>query len=151
MYETQLNGLDQLRQKMKKLDRELTDNLVRKSVSAGARAIRDRAKAIVSASDDPETGRQIANNIVSRYRKKLSQREGGVVVSVGVIYPKGRIPKGNPDDGKNTPHWFLLELGTEKMKAQPFLVPAALQEASTLPQVIVDDLSKRLDKEIAKL
>lgn len=151
MYETQLKGLDQLRQKMKKLDRELTDKLVRRSVSAGARAIRDRAKAIVSASDDPETGRQIANNIVTRYRKKLSQREGGVVVSVGVIYPKGRIPKGNPDDGKNTPHWFLLELGTEKMKAQPFLVPAAMQEAAALPQIIVDDLSKRLDKEIAKL
>lgn len=151
MYETQLKGLDQLRQKMKKLDRELNQKVVRQALSAGGRKIRDRARAIVSKHDDPTTGRQIAKNIVVRYRSQVSKRTGDVVVSVGVARPKGRIPDGNPDDGINTPHALLLELGTENMKAFPFLVPAAIQEASSLPQAIVDDLSKRLDKEISKL
>lgn len=151
MFDVKLERVDQLRPKMQKLDQALNQKLVRQALSAGGRKIRDRARSIVSASDDPTTGRKIAKNIVVRYRSKRSKNTGEVVVSVGVARPKGRIPEGNPDDGVNTPHALLLELGTEKMKAQPFLVPAAMQEASTLPQIIVDDLSRRLDAEVSKL
>lgn len=151
MFDVKLERVDALRPKMQKLDAALNQKLVRQALSAGARKIRDRARAIVSASDDPTTGRKIAKNTVVRHRSKLSKQTGDVIVSVGVAYPKGRIPKGNPDDGVQTPHWHLLEMGTEKMRAQPFLVPAAMQEAPTLPQAIVDDLSKRLDQEVAKL
>lgn len=136
---------------MQKLNQALNQKLVRQALTAGGRKIRDRAKSIVSKHDDPETGRQIAKNIVVRYRSKVSKRTGDVVVSVGVQYPKGRMPKGNPDDGVNTPHWHILELGSEHSRAFPFLVPAAMQEAPSLPQAIVDDLSKRLDKEVSKL
>lgn len=151
MFDVKLDRVDQLRPKMQKLNQALNQKLARQALTAGGRKIRDRARAIVSSSDDPKTGRQIAKNIAVRYRSKTSKRTGDVVVSVGVARPKGRIPEGNPDDGINTPHALLLELGTENMKAFPFLVPAAIQEASSLPQVIVDDLSKRLDKEISKL
>lgn len=151
MFDVKLERVDALRPKMQKLDAALNQKLVRQALSAGARKIRDRARTIVSASDDPTTGRKIAKNIVVRYRSKRSKNTGEVVVSVGVAYPRGRMPSGNRDDGVNTPHWHLLEMGTEHMRAQPFLVPAAIQEAASLPQVIVDDLSKRLDKEVAKL
>lgn len=151
MFDVKLERVDALRPKMEKLNQALNQKLVRQALTAGGRKIRDRARAIVSASDDPKTGRQIAKNITTRYRSRQSRQTGDVIVSVGVAYPKGRIPEGNPDDGVNTPHWHLLELGTETMKAQPFLVPAATQEAASLPQVIVDDLSKRLDKEVSKL
>lgn len=151
MFEVKLERVDALRPKMQKLSRALNQKLVRQALTAGGRIIRDRARAIVSKHDDPKTGRQIAKNISVRYRSKRSRQTGDVVVSVGVAYPKGRIPEGNPDDGVNTPHWHLLELGTEKMAAEPFLVPAAMQEASSLPQVVVDDLSKRLDQEVSKL
>ena len=151
MFDVKLERVDALRPKMQKLDAALNQKLVRQALSAGGRKIRDRARAIVSASDDPTTGRKIAKNIVVRYRSKRSKNTGEVVVSVGVQYPRGRMPKGNPDDGVNTPHWHLLELGSEHMPSQPFLVPAAIQEAASLPQVIVDDLSKRLDQEVAKL
>ena len=136
---------------MQKLNAAMNQKLARQALTAGGRKIRDRAKAIVSKHDDPKTGRQIAKNIVVRYRSRRSKQTGDVIVSVGVAYPRGRMPKGNPDDGVNTPHWHLLELGSEHMRAQPFLVPAAIQESASLPQVIVDDLSKRLDKEVAKL
>lgn len=151
MFDVKLERVDALRPKMQKLDQALNQKLARQALSAGARKIRDRARAIVSASDDPTTGRKIAKNIVVRYRSKRSKQTGDVIVSVGVATPKGRIPEGNPDDGTQTFHWHLLELGTEQMKAQPFLVPAAIQESASLPQVIVDDLSKRLDQEVAKL
>ena len=151
MFDVKLERVDALRPKMQKLDQALNQKLVREALSAGGRKIRDRARAIVSKHDDPKTGRQIAKNISVRYRSKRSRQTGDVIVSVGVAYPKGRIPEGNPDDGVNTPHWHLLELGTENMKAEPFLVPAAMQEASSLPQAIVDDLSKRLDQEVSKL
>lgn len=151
MFDVKLERVDALRPKMQKLNQALNQKLVRQALTAGGRKIRDRARAIVSKHDDPKTGRRIAKNIAVRYRSKRSRQTGDVVVSVGVIYPKGRIPKGNPDDGVNTPHWHLLEVGSERSRASPFLVPAAMQEASSLPQVIVDDLSKRLDKEVSKL
>lgn len=160
MFEVKLERVDALRPKMQKLNQALNQKLVRQALTAGGRKIRDRARAIVSKHDDPKTGRQIAKNIVTRYRSKRSRQTGDVVVSVGVIYPKGPIPKGdpqkpgrqsNPDDGVNTPHWHLLEVGSEHSRAFPFLIPAATQEAASLPQVIVDDLSKRLDKEVSKL
>ena len=153
MFDVKLEGLDALRSKMKRVDGALNEKLVRDSVTAGARKIIKRAKAIVSASDDPTTGRKIASNITYRYRRKYSKAVGGVVVSVGVATPEGKIPKGNPDEGNKGPtfHWHLLENGTEHMRAQPFLVPAAMQEAPTLAQTIVDDLSKRLDQEVAQL
>ena len=151
MFEVKLERVDALRPKMQKLNRALNQKLVRQALTAGGRKIRDRARAIVSKHDDPKTGRQIAKNISVRYRSKRSRQTGDVIVSVGVAYPKGRIPEGNPDDGVNTPHWHLLELGSEHSRASPFLVPAAMQEASSLPQAIVDDLSKRLDQEVGKL
>ena len=151
MFEVKLERVDALRPKMEKLNQALNQKLVRQALTAGGRKIRDRARAIVSKHDDPKTGRQIAKNIAVRYRSKRSRQTGDVIVSVGVAYPKGRIPEGNPDDGVNTPHWHLLEVGSEHSRAFPFLVPAAMQEASSLPQVIVDDLSKRLDQEVSKL
>lgn len=153
MFDVKLEGLDALRSKMKRVDAALNEKLARDAVTAGAKVIVKRAKALVAKHDDPLTGRKIANNITYRYRKKYSKAVGGVVISVGVAYPKGPIPKKNKDEGPKgpTPHWHLLELGSEHSRAFPFLVPAAMQEAPTLPQAIVDNLSKKLDKEVSKI
>lgn len=151
MFEVKLERVDALRPKMEKLNQALNQKLVRQALTAGGRKIRDQARGLAAKHDDPTTGRQISKNIVTRFRSKLSRQTGDVIVSVGVAYPRGRIPKGNPDDGVNTPHWHLVHQGSENTKGDPFLVNAAIQEAASLPQVIVDDLSKRLDKEVSKL
>lgn len=146
MFDIKMEGLEGLRSRMQKTTSAVQNRLARNALSAGARTIVKQARENVQQIDDPETGRAISKNIVSRYRSKRSRQTGDVVVSVGVQYPRGKIPKGNPDDGINTPHWHLLELGTEKMRARPFLVPAALQAGPKVPQAFIDKFSKDLEK-----
>lgn len=146
MVEVKIDGVAELRQKMKGLPYKVQKQVVQPAVRYGAQVIAEQARAIVRHTDDPTTGRQIARNIVVKYRSKLSKRIKGVVYSVGVEYPRGRMPKGNPDDGINTPHWHLLELGTENMRPQPFLVPAAVMRAEDVAQTIAERGAKRFER-----
>lgn len=151
MFDAKLEGVEALIKKSRGLSHSVRVRLARSAVTAGARVIAKQAKQNAMRLDDPETGRSIANNVAVRYRRKLSEQSGNPTASVGVLYPKARIPKGNPDDGRETPHWHLLELGTEKMRAQPFLKPAALQAAQQVPQAIATSLARGIDREIKKL
>lgn len=146
MFDVKVDGVAELREKMKGLPYAVQKQVIQPAVRYGANIIAEQARAIVRNIDDPTTGRQIARNIVVKYRSKLSKRYKGVVYSIGVEYPRGRMPKGNPDDGVNTPHFHLLELGTEKMRAQPFLVPAAVMRAQDVSQEIAARAAKRLEK-----
>ena len=153
MTQFELKGMEKAIDRIKALPNDMRKKVVMGALRKSATLVVKAAKANAMRHDDPATGRKIASNIQARFGSKTYKATGDVMYRIGVANPKGAIPKGNPDEGDKgpTPHWHLLELGTEKMKAKPFLVPAAMQEASALPQIIVDDLSKRLDKEIAKL
>lgn len=146
MYSVKINGIDKLRGLLPTIPQKLRTQVMLPSVRAGANIVVRQAKSIVSIYDDPETGRQIARNIQTRYRKRRSEQLKATIVSIGVMYPKGRMPEGNPDDGKNTPHWHLLELGTEKMRARPFLVPAAMMTANEVFQTIAEQAQQRISK-----
>lgn len=151
MMDLKFQGFDAIQKKAAKLQREVRDKLYVNAGRAGARVIAERAKQNVMRIDDPVTGRSIANNIAVRYRKRKSQQTGDVIVSVGVLYPKARIPKGNPDDGKETPHWHLIERGTEHARAQPFLVPAAIESESAVVDAVARNLDRGLTREVKKL
>lgn len=146
MYDVKIDGVAQLRERMKGLPYKVQKQVIQPAVRYGANIIAEQARAIVRHIDDPTTGRQIARNIVVKYRSKRSAQIKGVVYSIGVEYPRGRIPKGNPDDGINTSHWHLVEVGTEKMRAQPFLVPAAAIRAQDVSEAIAERGAKRLEK-----
>lgn len=146
MFDVKVDGVAELRERMKGLPYAVQKQVIQPAVRYGANIIAEQARAIVRNIDDPTTGRQIARNIVVKYRSKLSKRYQGVVYSIGVEYPRGRMPKGNPDDGVNTSHWHLLELGTEKMRARPFLVPAAVMRAQDVSEAIAERAAKRLEK-----
>lgn len=146
MYGVEVDGVAELRKRMKGLPYKVQKQVIQPAVRYGANIIAEQARAIVRHIDDPTTGRQIARNIVVKYRSKRSAQIKGVVYSIGVEYPRGRMPPGNPDDGVNTPHFHLLELGTETMRAQPFLVPAAVMRAQDVSQEIAARGAKRFEK-----
>ena len=103
--------------------------------------------------DDPDTGRRIADNVGQRFRSKYFRQTGDSMVSIGVLTKKGRIPRGNPDEGRkgNTPHWHLIELGREGAAAQPFLRPAASSSVSEVYGAIAAELEKQVGIEADKL
>lgn len=146
MQTFKVHGIKELRAKLKGLPFAIQKQVLQPATRYGANVIAEQARAIVRNYDDPETGRQIADNIVVRYRARRSRRNNAIIYSIGVLYPHGRIPKGNPDDGVNTPHWHLLELGTEKMAARPFLVPATIMRSEDVLVTIAERASRRLER-----
>lgn len=128
-----LTGMDSL---LGKLD-EISDDLRRKGGRAALRragnVIVDKAKANARQLDDTSTGRSIADNVALRWNGRLFKQTGNLGFRIGVAH--GAVLQKHPDKSANapTPHWRLLEFGTEKMKAQPFMRPAA---ESSIDQVV---------------
>ena len=113
-----------------------------------ARAARQNAERV----DDPETGRRIRDNIGRRFRGRYFRRTGDLMISVGVLTKRGPIPEGNPDEGAkgNTPHFHLVELGTEHARAQPFLRPALEENINPAINKFASELDKELEKALAE-
>lgn len=148
-----VDGLSQVLRALKELPLKVRRSAVRKATGKGAAIIRKKAKQNALRLDDAETGRRIADNIGQRFRSRYFRQTGDTMVSVGVLTNRGRIPRGNPDEGKggNTPHWHLLEMGTERAHAQPFLRPAAASSVSEVYNAVAVELERQVGIEAAKL
>lgn len=153
MYDAQwdLRGFDRVIERMRGLPVALRGKAGRSALGKAARVLTNHAKDNARRIDDSETGREIARNVTQRFRSKYFKQTGDLMISVGVATEKGRIPTGNPDTGAggNTPHWHLIENGTEKARAQPFLRPAFVQGVEEVQTVFAAELEKQIDK-IAK-
>ena len=148
-----IQGLDLVLKNLRELPAKVRRTAARKAVGRGAAIIRKRAKENALRLDDPDTGRRIADNVGQRFRSKYFRQTGDSMVSIGVLTKKGRIPRGNPDEGRkgNTPHWHLIELGREGAAAQPFLRPAASSSVSEVYGAIAAELEKQVGIEADKL
>lgn len=148
--EYKLTGVDEL---LGKLD-SITDDMKRKGGRAALRkaanVIANRAKANARRLDDPETGRSIADNIAVRWNGREFKRNGNLGFKIGVLH--GAVLKRHPDKAKNapTPHWRLLEFGTENMRAQPIMRPAAENGAEEAMNTFVVEYGKSIDRAIAR-
>jgi HK97 gp10 family phage protein len=151
-FDFSILGLDEVTKKLGNLSVELGDaagrRAARKAFGIVARSARENALLV----DDSETGRRIRDNIRLQFASRFYRDTGDIMYRVGVATRKGRIPKGNPDEGPkgNTPHWHLVELGTEKARAQPFLRPALSENVSKVMDKLVTELDKEITKELAK-
>lgn len=147
-----LVGYDAVIAKMKALPVELRGKAGRSALGKAARIITNAAKRNAEGINDPATGRRISDNVTQRFRSRYFKRTGDLMISVGVATAKGPIPKGNPDTGPkgNTPHWHLLELGTEQAPAQPFLRPAAESNVGQVVAEFAQNLDKTIDRLVKK-
>lgn len=140
-----IEGLDEVLRKMRNLGPALVKKGLRSAGTKAMRVVRDAARAGARQIDDPGTASNIEKNIVTRYDGKASKREGGSVTKVGVM-GGARPIKGNEDTG----HWRLVEFGTEKMRAQPFMRPALEDNVQKVTDTFVASLSAEIDKILAK-
>ena len=147
MAEWKIEGLRELNQRFKYLGQDMRFRGGRFALRKAANLVRDEAKVLARRVDDPSTGRVIADNIGVRWSGKHFRRTGDLMFRVGVL-GRNRLMGSNPDEGAGgaTPHWHLLERGTEKMKAQPFLRPAG--ENNT--QAITAEFTKQYQKSIER-
>lgn len=143
-----LQGLRPVTDKMLGLAPKLRRKGLRKAARQAMNIVRDDAKARARAMDDPETAEKIWRNIVTQESGRQGQREGGVVMKVGVRGGAGsnqhsKDASGNP--GGDTRHWRYLEFGTQHNPPAPFMRPALSTNVNAVTDRFVQVLGQEID------
>lgn len=157
VMQIKVEGLEQVRRKMAALPKKFALAGAKRGLRKGANVIRDAARRNAKRLDDPKSAEDIAKNITTQGGSaKRNRSEGGVVMRVGVMGGARSKRSGVDYTGKAAPggdtwYWRLLEFGTSKMAAQPFMRPALSENVESAISASVTALNTELDKEVAKL
>lgn len=148
--EFSLIGLDGLLGKLDSVKQDVKFKGGRFALRKAAQLIADKAKEGAKRVDDPSTGRSIADNIALRWNGRLFKRTGDLGFRVGVRH--GAVLKNGGDTSTNapTPHWRLLEFGTEKMQAHPFMRSALADNISAATSTFISEYEKAIDRAIKR-
>lgn len=139
MAETQIEGLEDLDRQLISLIKSMDPDIVEPILLAGAKTI---AKAAKTAAPLGPTG----NLRKSIYAKTLVRRGG-----TGDIFGFGEGQAAPGFAGVNyrkAPHAHLVEFGTRKMSARPFLRPTWDTNKEPVKRQIIDDLKSVIDKAV---
>ena len=162
----QIEGLDDVTAKMRQLSNPRKQkNAATRSARKAMAVVRKAAVANAKALDDSNSPERIWKNIQVKASKT---KQGFVLMKVGVrggamSYAnttanrrQNRVGQsyataGSSDNpGGDTWHWRLLETGTSKMAARPFMRPALNNNIDSVQDGFVTDYKDQLDKEIAR-
>src|SRR5690625_770925 len=148
-----VQGLSVVERKLRLLPDRLGNNAMRRALRKGANVIRNEARNNAKRIDDPVTREPIWKNIaVYGGGRRREDRVGGVILPAGVRGWERFNPKSASAPGGNTSgYWRLIEFGTSKMRAQPFMQPAAANKAQAAADAITKDMRVQVDREIDKL
>lgn len=148
--EFSITGLDGLLGKLDSLSYDVRRKGGRAALRKAAQVLMQKAKDGAERIDDKETGRSIADNIALRWNGKLFKQTGDLGFRVGVLH--GAVLKDGGDLGPNspTPHWRLIEFGTEKIAAVPFMRPALANSISEVTNTFVTEYEKAIDRAIRR-
>lgn len=143
-------GLDALQGKLLSISDDLRRRGGRAALRRAGNVIVDKAKENTSRIDDPATGRSIAANVAMRWNGRLFRTTGDLGFRIGVQH--GAVLKKHPDLSENapTPHWRLIEFGTERVRAQPFMRPAAETSTDEVVNVFATEYEKSIDRAILR-
>lgn len=145
-----ITGVESLLGKLSSISDDLRRRGGRAALRKAANVIVDRAKTNASRIDDPLTGRSITANVAMRWNGRLFKKTGNLGFRIGVLH--GAVLKKHPDLGENapTPHWRLIEFGTENVRAQPFMRPAAESSVSEVINVFASEYENSIDRAIRR-
>lgn len=152
MIEFQLTGVDGVLKTLQSLPPEVVSKrggAVKLALAKGARLIRNEVKKNLQRviSTDESTGLLEKNIIASRGKQPYGTKGERYLVRVKrKTYPDRQ---GKPVTTLKTAN--ILEYGSEKQSAQPFIRPAASAKAQEAINVITNDLVKRIDKIVGDL
>jgi HK97 gp10 family phage protein len=150
--EFKLEGVEELEARLETLTFETQRKGGRFALRRAAQVIRNAARENAQRFDDPDTGRKIADNIAERWNNAPWRARGDLAFKIGVLKGAKIRRTGNPDEGAKgaTPHWRLLEFGTEHMSAQPFMRPAMEQNLSKAGETFIIEYNKAIDRALKR-
>ncbi len=143
-------GVDSLLGKLFEVKDDVRRRGGRAALRKAGNIIVNRAQQIAARVDDPHTERSIEDNIALRWNGRLFKQTGDLGFRIGVLH--GAVLQDHPDLGLNapTPHWRLLEFGTEKMAARPIMRPAMDASLNDVLHTFTSEYEKSLDRAIKR-
>lgn len=143
-------GLESLLGKMDSISDDLRRKGGRAALRRAGNVIVQRAKENARRLDDPGTGRSIADNVTQRWNGRIFKTTGNLGFRIGVLH--GAVLKNNPDLSANapTPHWRLLEFGTEHIRARPILRQAAEGNIGEVVDTFATEYERSIDRAIKR-
>jgi len=148
--EFSLTGLDSLLGKLESVSYDVKRKGGRTALRKAAQSVAEKAKEGARRVDDSATGRSIADNVAIRWNGRLFKRTGDLGFRVGILH--GAVLRNGGDLSANspTPHWRLLEFGTEKMRAKPFMRSALADNISAVTNEFVSQYERAIDRAIKR-
>ena len=163
----QIEGLDDVTAKMRELSNpKKQKNAATRSARKAMAVVRKAAVANAKALDDSNSPERIWKNIQVKASKT---KQGFVLMKVGVrggamsyanttanrrqnrVGQSYATAGSKENHGGDTWHWRLLETGTSKMAARPFMRPALNNNLDSVQETFVDDFGNQIDKEISRM
>lgn len=151
--EFDIKGLDSLLGKLAAVTYDLKRKGGRSALRRAAQLVADKAKEGAEKLDDTATGRSIAKNIALRWNGRLFKQTGNLGFRVGVMKGAVLAKRGERADlsaAGPTPHWRLLEFGTEKMQATPFMRSALADNINAATETFVSEYEKAIDRALKR-
>lgn len=145
-----LQGVDEVMAKIESVQNDIRYKGGRAALRKAANLVRDAAKQTAQGFDDPKTARSIVKNLAVRWSGRRFKATGDLMFRVGVMKGARLQDGGDLGAGAATPHFRLLEFGTEKMKSQAFLRPALAHNKEKAASVFVSEYSKAIDRALKR-
>lgn len=169
-----LDGMEALREKFQRLRGNGGRRVITRATRGGLKETRKKARQNALKLDDPKTAESIAKNIAIKVNSKRFNSHGAIYGRVGVT-GGAQQGKGGGGSGGDTYYWRFLEfgwipadknskgksirrrksetarmieMGTSRIGARPFLRPA--MNPSQMTQAFVTAFREALDKELQK-
>jgi HK97 gp10 family phage protein len=147
-------GLDSLLKKLESVTYDVKRKGGRAALRKAAQVVEKAAKSGAQRLDDRETGRSIASNVAIRWNGRLFKRTGDLGFRVGVLHG-AVLPKRGEDvplqKNAPTPHWRIIEFGSSKMQARPFMRPALESNISEVTNTFVVEYGRSIDRAIKRV
>jgi HK97 gp10 family phage protein len=138
-----VDGLRELGERMRKLSADVATKAAVRATGKAARLIKKQAVLNVIRSPSVVTGSLRDAIIVKKIPKSQAQYTSEHIVTV-----RGKSRRGRKSKRKQAiaPHARFVELGTIKMRPEPFLRPALEMRKHEAIKVMVETLRQQIDK-----
>ena len=156
-----IEGLEDALRKMDEMTKNVAKKHVKKALRAAAKPVLQSAKDNAKNIDDPDTAANIAKNLVIRPGKTSDKNSAKVRIGVKGggqfwrsnknVQRKGKKRQANPHYTplpNDTRHFWLVEFGTAKTRAQPYMRPALEPNIQNATDAFAEKLQADLMRDI---
>lgn len=141
-----LSGFKELAAALRELGPRVAKNSLRRAVSAGATVVKNDARARAP----KDTGEMAKDILVKRERDTKGEMSAKYSVFV-LTGKKSRLKGKGRNVARDSWYWRLVEFGTSKMAAQPFMRPAYDGKKEEAVKVIGEKLDEGIQKAAREL